>query len=90
MATYVTDTKLTIKNIDKFTNDIFTFVDNGEELVLDMHQTKYISSIVLRTLLSAAKVLKAKHLPNVKVINVTPEVRDIFEMTGFVGILDIK
>ncbi len=55
-----------------------------EELVFDMTNLIYISSIGLRL------VLKYKQdYPNFKIINVNKDVYDIFDMTGFTTIMDI-
>ena len=58
----------------------------GLPLVIDARGISYISSSGLRVLLALRK-----ELPNGPVIrNVTPEVYDIFEMTGFNTLMDIR
>lgn len=52
---------------------------------IDAEKLEYISSAGLRILLK----LKKK-IPTVTVINVTSEVYDIFEVTGFTEILDVQ
>lgn len=58
----------------------------GLEPVVDMEQTDYISSAALRVLMSVSKAL-GKPLT---VRNVSPEVYEIFDVTGFTSILDVR
>ena len=58
----------------------------GAEIVLDAGKLEYISSAGLRVLMKLRKQAK-KALP---VVNVSPEVYDIFEVTGFTELLDVK
>lgn len=63
-------------------------VGDAKNLVLDLKGTEYISSAGLRVLLSAQK--KMQKIGSMKVINVCPEVMEVFEMTGFADILTIE
>ena len=58
----------------------------GKEPVIDAGALSYISSAGLRVLLKLTKSLKKP----LSVRNVTPEVYDIFEVTGFTELLDVK
>lgn len=65
--------------------------DCGEEmkeLILDLKELVYISSAGLRVLLSAQKRMLAQG--SMKVKNVSEDVMDVLEMTGFVDILEIE
>ena len=66
---------------------------NGEgdalkNLVLDFSGVEYISSAGLRVLLSAQKKMNVQG--HMELTNVKEAVMDIFEMTGFADILEIK
>ena len=66
---------------------------NGEgealkNLVLDFGGVNYISSAGLRVILTAQKKMNVQG--SMELINVSEEVMDIFEMTGFAEILVIK
>ena len=62
---------------------------NGiEKLVFDFKELEYISSAGLRVLLSAQKVMNKQGSMIVK--NVSEEISEIFEVTGFVDILTIE
>ncbi len=66
---------------------------NGEgaalkSLVLDFKGVDYISSAGLRVLLTAQKKMNAQG--HMELVGVSEAVMDIFEMTGFADILEIK
>lgn len=56
------------------------------EIVLDASELKYISSAGLRVLMKLRKQVK-KPVP---VVNVSPEIYEIFEVTGFTDLLEVK
>ena len=58
----------------------------GAAIVLDADRLEYISSAGLRVLMKLRKQT-GKPLP---VVNVSPEVYEIFDMTGFTELLDVK
>jgi anti-sigma B factor antagonist len=62
------------------------FIDTVADLILDFTDLSYISSMGLRVLLQAQKTIKAQ---NGKLIirNMSPEVREVFEMTGFIKLM---
>ena len=62
--------------------------DGCESLVLDFAEVEYISSAGLRVLLSAQKVMSKKG--GMKLINVSEDIMEIFEVTGFSDILTIE
>ena len=59
-----------------------------QNLVLDFEGVDYISSAGLRVLLGAQK--KMNVLGHMELIHVSEAIMDIFEMTGFADILEIK
>ena len=59
-----------------------------ENLVLDFGGISYISSAGLRVLLGAQKKMNAQG--SMELVNVSEDVMDIFEMTGFADVLVIK
>jgi anti-sigma B factor antagonist len=58
------------------------------ELVLDFADLEYISSAGLRVVLGAQKTMNSQGTMVVK--NLTEEVRDVFDITGFTDILTIE
>ncbi len=63
-------------------------LDGVEKLVFDFGELSYISSAGLRVLLSAQKTMNTKGSMTVK--NVSEEIREIFDVTGFSDILTIE
>ena len=59
-----------------------------KSLVLDFKGVNYISSAGLRVLLTAQKKMNVQG--HMELTNVSEAVMDIFEMTGFADILEIK
>lgn len=63
-------------------------LDGITDLVLDMKELVYLSSAGLRVVLGAQKRMnKCGHMT---VRNVCPDIMEVFEITGFVDILDIQ
>ena len=58
----------------------------GKDPVIDAADLAYISSAGLRVLLKLTKTIKKP----LSVYNVSPEIYEIFEMTGFKDLLDVK
>jgi anti-sigma B factor antagonist len=67
---------------------IFDNIDGASELVLDFKDMPYTSSAGLRVLLKAQKAMLKQG--EMKVINVSSDVMEVFEMTGFSEILTIE
>ena len=59
-----------------------------KDLVIDIKGLEYISSAGLRVILAAQK--KMNKVGSMKVINVCDSIMEIFEITGFVDILEIE
>lgn len=62
--------------------------DKVTELTFDMADLQYISSAGLRVLLSAQKLMNKQG--SMTITNVSPEIMEIFDVTGFCDILTIK
>ena len=58
------------------------------DLTLDFSELTYVSSAGLRVLLAMQKIMNVQG--NMKLLNVTDEVMEIFEITGFSEILTIE
>lgn len=62
--------------------------EDCSELVLDFAEVEYISSAGLRVLLSSQKVMSKKG--GMKLVNVSSDIMEIFDVTGFTDILTIE
>lgn len=58
-------------------------IDGVDELVFDLAEVEYVSSAGLRVLLSSQKRMAGKVM---KVANVRPVVKEVFDITGFTDI----
>ena len=76
---------LTAPTLEKELDEVF---DTVEALEFDLENLTYISSAGLRVLLTAHNVMEDKD-GEMKVINVHPDVMEIFEITGFDSILEL-
>ena len=81
------DGRIDSNNAKQFEDELFAAVgENADKAVLDAEELEYISSAGLRVFLKLKKSLKG----GVDVINVSNEVYDIFDVTGFTNLLDVK
>jgi anti-sigma B factor antagonist len=69
--------------------ELLDAVKANRRTVLDCGELEYISSAGLRVLLMAEKTAKAENT-ELAIRNVSSEIREIFDMTGFSGILMIE
>lgn len=72
----------------KLEGELKTSVNGISLLVFDLKKLDYISSAGLRVLLSAQKVMNRQG--EMKIIGSNETVMEIFEVTGFVDILNIE
>ena len=63
-------------------------LEGTETLTLDLGKLEYVSSAGLRVLLKAQKTMGARG--GMKVINVSPVIMELFEITGFSNLLRIE
>ena len=69
-------------------NELKTALDGVTELIFDRAGLEYISSAGLRVLLSAQKTMNKQGSMTIR--NVNSDVMDVFDVTGFVDILNIE
>lgn len=65
-----------------------TELEGVTEFVLDLEKLAYISSAGLRVILYAQKTINKQG--SMKIVNAGEDILDIFEITGFSGILTIE
>ena len=84
-----TPRRIDVKTTPAFEEEMKNLVAEGaDEIAVDMTDTIYISSAGLRALLSATKALR-KRGGTVRVLNVVPQVMEVFDITGYSGFLTI-
>lgn len=72
-------------NADTTATKVFSFPLNENNVIFDFEKLTYISSAGLRVVLKVAKIAKS-----FEVINVSSDVYEVFDMTGFSQIVKIK
>ena len=68
--------------------EMSALLSSADSLVLDMEKLEYISSAGLRVILKTQKALAQK--AGLKLIHVSDEVMEVFEITGFSDFLTIE
>lgn len=63
-------------------------LEKVDSIIIDFSKLEYISSAGLRVLLSTHKSMAKKG--GLKIVNVCPEIMEVFEITGFKDILEIE
>lgn len=81
--------KLDIYSTSDYLEEIKKNLNFTKELILDFSEITYIASIGLRAILELHKAMQEKG-DSMKIKNVTPDVLNIFKITGFEGFLNIE
>ncbi len=87
MLTIKLNTSINSDNAKKTEDEIFALIESNspKSVVLDAENTEYISSAGLRIVLKLKKMTDA-----LRVINASPALYDVFEITGFSNIIDVE
>ena len=84
-----TDKRIDAASAPKFDAEVKKVLAEGvETLVIDLAETTYISSLGLRVFLFAQKKLMVSG-GELRVEHSSPAIREIFEVTGFSGIIQL-
>ena len=63
-------------------------IDGIKKLIIDLKDMSYTSSAGLRVILKAQKIMSKQG--ELKIVNVSSDIMDIFDITGFSDILNIE
>lgn len=87
-VTYLLENRIDTNNAPQVEKEILDLISQheGEDVIFDATNLEYISSAGLRVLLKAQKTVNKK----ITVLNVSRDVYDIFDTTGFSEMLDVK
>ncbi|MDR3122178.1 MAG: STAS domain-containing protein [Treponema sp.] len=80
--------RLDTTTASKLQEQLIPEFDRAKHIELDFKQLVYVSSAGLRVLLLGEKTAKARG-GVMSLVNVSPDIQDIFEMTGFSEVLTI-
>ena len=86
--TFNVEGRLDTNTSPKLEEKINEVADDAEKMIFDLGKLEYISSAGLRVLLGAAQIMEDKG--GMDVINVTESVREVFDLTGFNRVFNIK
>lgn len=64
-------------------------LEGVKNLIFDLKEVDYVFSAGLRVFLQAQKIMNANG-GKMKIINIDPAIKSIFEMVGFANIMDIE
>ncbi len=87
-AVFKLEGRLDTSSAPTFETELKQSLDGAESLILDFEKLEYISSAGLRSLLLARKLLHNKG--KLKVVHANELVMEVFEVTGFAGLLTIE
>jgi anti-anti-sigma factor len=73
---------------ESFEKALLPLVKEGKAVVVDFEKVDYLSSAGLRVLLEASNTVEKPE--NLKLVHVSKEVKDVFDMTGFSDLLTIE
>ena len=68
--------------------EVDAFAGTVKDLVLDLKDLEYTSSAGLRVILKAQKMMNKQG--SMKLVNVNEDVMEVFDITGFLDILNIE
>jgi len=80
--------RLDVNSAPKLQDVLLSELDMVKEIVLDFIEIVYVSSAGLRVLLACEKAAKSKG-KIMTLTNVSPDIMEIFKMTGFIKVLRI-
>ena len=86
--TFALEGRLDTTTAPQLDEEVKQLQDKVTDLNFDMSELQYISSAGLRVLLSAQKLMNKQG--SMTITNVSPEIMEIFDVTGFCDILTIK
>ena len=79
--------RIDVTSTPELEQEVNSEIESISYLTVDMSEVDYISSVGLRALLSFQKQMTSKG--EMKIVNVKPEVLEIFKMVGFDKVLNI-
>lgn len=86
ILTITLDPRIDASNADEVGNEIMSQVKDGQKVQVNAKDLKYISSAGLRVLLKLRKKLNQRYI----IFDVSKEVYEILEVTGFTELLDVR
>ena len=86
--TFMLDGRLDTKTSPKLDDKINEIVNDANKIIIDLKDLEFISSAGLRVLLGTLQVMEGKGV--MVVLNPSPAVMEVFVLTGFNRLFNIK
>ena len=86
--TIILEGRLDTTTAPQLDTELKSCLSNVKKLTMDFTKLSYISSAGLRVLLSTQKTMNRQG--TMKVIGVNDTIMEVFELTGFIDILDVE
>ena len=80
--------RLDAKAARELDKELKSALDGVSELTIDFRDLIYVASAGLRSLLTAQKRMESQG--SMKILHVAPQIREVFEVTGFCEFLHIE
>ena len=75
---------------EAFSKNLMEQLHNSDKLILDFSDVAYMASAGLRALLTAQQYIDdIDNSKDMEITNINSEIRDVFESTGFINILNV-
>ena len=75
---------------EAFSKNLMKQLHNTDKLILDFSDVAYMASAGLRALLTAQQYIDdIDNNKDMEITNINSEIRDVFESTGFINILNV-
>ena len=87
-VTLVVSGRLDTQTAPELENELDAVLSGLKELVFDMTDLEYVSSAGLRVILKAQKAMNAQG--SMKLTGVNDSIMEVFDITGFLDILNIE
>ena len=81
--------RLDSNTVSQLETEINACIEDADKLILDFERLEYLSSAGLRVLLSAHKTFMKKGSGELLICHVNEIIHEVFEVTGFLDILNI-
>ena len=86
--TLVVSGRLDTQTAPDLENEIEASLADVKELIFDVEGLDYVSSAGLRVILKAQKIMNSQG--SMKLINVNDSIMEVFDITGFLDILNVE
>lgn len=77
------------ERVQQLGNELLSLPDNGERILINMENVKFLSSAAINKLIVLEKRLRGNG-GQVKLSNLCPEIQEVFSITNLTSVFDIR